>query len=169
MRPDQTLGASKLPRIPRNAPQLDCFRIHLNSHHRLSGTTRDAVFNLDFPVEIGDGYHISVESVLLSGGTALAGADDRIYTFRMIGLPFRNSFAATGNPESDVLVSVVKQTDTLYISRSITNDTIGIPLSDLGQIRSRQVKVGIVDGVDSLHPDTGLAHWILGLVIYKKV
>lgn len=168
-RPDYLLGAPRLPRLSKNAPEVECFRVRLFSGDRISGTTIDSTYSFDFPLEIGDGYHLAVETCMMSGGTAPTAASDRIYNFSMQGLPFRKSFVARGNPESDGLFSTVRQTDTLYITRPITQDTIGIPLSDLGQIRNRTVRVYITNGAGAAHPDTGLTAWMLNLLIYKKV
>lgn len=168
MHPDHLLGAPKIPGTPKNAIELDCFRLRLFSGDRLSGTARDATFNVDIPREIGDGYHLAVETFWLSGTTAPTGSVDRIYNFRMLGIPLKDNYAATPNPESDIIFSTVRQTDTLYITRHVSCDKIGIPLSDLGQIRNRPVRVIVTDGTNAPHSDSGLTTWCMQLCFYKK-
>jgi hypothetical protein len=157
---------SKKARWPKNAATY--FRVNLNSNHASSTSGGNTwSFQLNAPEEMSQGvWHMQVETLVMSGNTAATSNADKINDFHVTGLPLRDTYECTPQQDSTMLLSVVRAANTLSMHRTVTNDSLGVPLCDVGQMRQRRITVSVRNGDGNLLADAGLTHWRMVLVFY---
>lgn len=157
---------SKKARWPKNAATY--FRMNLNSNHALSTSGGNTwSFHINAPEELAQGvWMMQVESVVMSGNTAATSNADKINDFHVTGLPLRDTYECTNQQDSTLLLSVVRGANTFSMHRNVTNDSLGVPLCDLGQLRQRRITLSVRNGDGVLLDDAGLTHFRLVLVFY---
>lgn len=144
------------------------FRVNLHSNHALSTSAGNTwTFQLNAPEEFAQGrWMMAVDSLVMSGDAAAAANTNRVNDFYITGVPLRDNYECTPAQDSALLVSTVRGANTHTWARTVTKDTIGVQIADLGQLRQRRITITVRNGDGVPLTVAGLTHWRLGVVFY---
>lgn len=170
-KPDSAFIASTPSRKTPSWPQNTCkfFRVSLESQQALSTSNGNVfAFHINAPQELHPGrWCMCVDNIVLAGDAVPTANESTIIDFHVAsGLPIRHSYDCTTDGESTSIACVVRTAENMHVMRSVSNETLGIPLNDLGQLRQRRVTINILNGNGVLHTEPGLSHWKLGVCFY---
>lgn len=138
------------------------FRITIYSKDAISGNLRDGIYQLDLPDCIPDvgKYHMAVEEAILYTGSASSGSggDARTYVFETSTV-IPDSYSTSTKMNTRVLFSMFRTSSANSPNayyKSITTNTVGIPMNDLSIFRNKQMRIAIKTSADVAHDDTTL-------------
>ncbi len=156
----------KRPRSNTN----NMFRLTLRSEDAVNTSYPSWTFALTIPEELEQGrWMVAADTLCVVGDDVPVGNADKILDFHVTsGLSMRDNYVATPSSESSLLLSHVRTYATSYWSRTVTTDTIGTMLTELGQLVSRRITITLRNGAGSLYPAVStITNWRLGLVFYR--
>lgn len=167
LEPSASINSSALSKRavwPKNTCKY--FRVVLMSNHATATSGGNTwTFQMNAPEELNPGkWHMHVQEMVMSGNTPPAGNADRIHDFYIQGIPIRDAYECTPQQDSNLLISTVRGAATVFINRPVASDHLGVVLSDVGQLRGRQITVTVRNGAGALLTDNGLTHWRAVLV-----
>lgn len=169
-KPDSAFIGSTPSRKTPSWPQNTCkfFRVSLESQQALSVANGNTyVFQINAPQELHQGrWCVCWDSLIVAGDALPAANKDAIVDFHVTGLPLRHSYDCTADGESTTIATIVRTSDMTQITKSVSRDTLGVPLNDVGQIRQRRVTVTLLNGDGGIHEAVGITHWRIGLCFY---
>jgi hypothetical protein len=146
------------------------YRITIYSKDVITGNLRDGIYQLDLPDFIQDvhKYHLAVEEAILFTGSTTSNT----FVFES-SVVAPDTYSTSTRTNTRVLFQMVRPVTanapgSYY--RTITSNTIGIPLSDLSMLRNNQLRITIKTAQDTSHDETSLplasSGWSMTLVVF---
>lgn len=157
------------------------YRITIFSKDLVSGTYTDGVYFVNLPDSIHEPnkYHLAVESLVVQPSSTTANVTQFMVEFLDINQPDTYNTSTQTNSRIALMTSLdgnILWNGTAAVTRNwcnfnrtITSDTIGIPLMDLNIMRSKQLRIqlkGLNDAVLATSTMGSSSSWVMTLVIY---